>query len=170
MRAVKEQERHHEGNGGRDPAGRQKRIRKGRLGYTMCRYPPALRASPESQWSTVHRPIRCAMRCINYAKAQVPNLVVPREGCHARERRVLSFGSLVLPVLVLDHLGLTGGHEHAVHDGSLSPISYPPDRMVPLSDRRRSGVASNFASKLHTPQSPSHSLLDCIHPGEVDCP
>ena len=83
---------------------------------------------------------------------------------------MLAYGSLVLPVLVLDHLGLTGGHEHAVHDGSLSPISYPPDRMVPLSDRRRSGVASNFASKLHTPQGPSHSLLDCIHPGEVDCP
>ena len=122
------------------------------------------------QYTDMEHTIRCVMRYIKYAKAQVPNLVVPSEGCHARERRVLSFGSLVLPVLVLDHLGLTGGHEHAVHDGSLSPISYPPDRMVPLSDRRRSGVASNFASKLHTPQGPSHSLLDCIHPGEVDCP
>ena len=73
---------------------------------------------------------------------------------------MLSFGSLVLLVLVLVCLGLaTGVDEHDVHDRSLSPISYPLDRMVPLSDRRRSGVASNFASKLHTPQGPSHHFL-----------
>ena len=112
------------------------------------------------QYTDMEHTIRCVMRCIKYAKAQVPNLVVPSEGCHARERRVLSFGSLVLPVLVLVSLGLaTGAHEHDVHDGSLSPISYPPDRMVPLSYRPRSGVASNFASKLHTPQGPSHHFL-----------
>ena len=84
---------------------------------------------------------------------------------------MLPFGSLVLPVLVLLSRRLaTGAHEHDVHEGPLSPISYPPDRMVPLSHRRRSGVASNFESEVHTPQSPSHSLLDCIQPGELDCP
>ena len=84
---------------------------------------------------------------------------------------MLPFGSLILSVLVLLSLGLaTGAHEHDVHEGPLSPISYPPDRMVPLSHRRRSGVASNFESEVHTPQSPSHSLLDCIQPGELDCP
>ena len=73
---------------------------------------------------------------------------------------MLPFGSLVLPVLVLLSRRLaTGAHEHDVHEGPLSPISYPPDRMVPLSHRRRSGVASVFESKVHTPQSPSHSLL-----------
>ena len=73
---------------------------------------------------------------------------------------MLPFGSLVLPVLVLLSLRLaTGADEHDVHDGPLSPISYPPDRMVPLSHRRRSGVASIFESKVHTPHSPSHSLL-----------
>ena len=93
------------------------------------------------------------------------------ELCHAGQRQVLPFGSLVLPVLVLLSLRLaTGADEHDVHDGPLSPISYPPDRMVPLSHRRRSGVASIFESKVHTPQSPSHSLLDCIQPGELDCP
>ena len=83
---------------------------------------------------------------------------------------MLAYGSLVLPVLVLHHLGLTGVDEHAVHDGSLFPISYPLDRMLPLSDRRRSGVASNFEPKLHTLQSPSYSLLDSIQPGAVDRP
>ena len=84
---------------------------------------------------------------------------------------MLVYGSLVLSVLVLVSLVLaTGAYENDVQDGSLSPIAYPLDRMLPISDRRRSGVASNFASKVHTPQSPSHSLLDCIHPGEVDCP
>ena len=73
---------------------------------------------------------------------------------------MLPFGSLVLPVLVLLSLKLaTGADEHDVHDGPLSPISYLPDRMVPLSHRRRSGVASNFESEVHTPQSPSHHSL-----------
>ena len=73
---------------------------------------------------------------------------------------MLPFGSLVLPVLVLLSLRLaTGADEHDVHDGPLSPISYPPDRMVPLSHRRRSGVTVHSASKLRTPQSPSHHFL-----------
>ena len=73
---------------------------------------------------------------------------------------MLPFGSLVLPVLVLLSLKLaTGADEHDVHDGTLSPISYPPGRMAPLSDRPQSGVASNFASKVHTPQGPSHHFL-----------
>ena len=42
---------------------------------------------------------------------------------------------------------------------ALSPISYPPDRMAPLSHRPRSGVTSNFASTVHTPQGPSHHFL-----------
>ena len=73
---------------------------------------------------------------------------------------MLPFGSLVLPVLVLLSLRpATGADEHDVHDGPLSPISYPPDRMVPLSRRRRSGVTVHSASKLRTPQSPSHHFL-----------
>ena len=78
---------------------------------------------------------------------------------------MLPFGSLVLPVLVLLSLRLaTGADEHDVHDGPLSPISYLPDRMVPLSHRRRSGVASNFASNVHTPQRAplTHSLTAFI--------
>ena len=73
---------------------------------------------------------------------------------------MLPFGSLVLPVLVLLSLRLaTGADEHDVHDGPLSPISYLPDRMVPLSHRRRSGVTVHSASKLRTPQGPSHHFL-----------
>ena len=73
---------------------------------------------------------------------------------------MLPFGSLVLPVLVLLSLRLaTGADEHDVHDGPLSPISYLPDRMVPLSHRRRSGVTVHSASKLRTPQGPSHQLF-----------
>ena len=93
------------------------------------------------------------------------SFVMPsRDQCWPMEAWVLSF--LVLVALAL----ATEGHEHAAAAGSLSPISHPPNRMAPLSDRSRSGVASNLASKLHTPQSPSHSLLDCIQPGEDDSP
>ena len=54
------------------------------------------------------------------------------ELCHAGQRQVLPFGSLVLPVLVLLSLRLaTGADEHDVHDGSLSPIATFPSQNVP---------------------------------------
>ena len=82
-----------------------------------------------------------------------------RDQCWPMEAWVLSF--LVLVALAL----ATEGHEHAAAAGSLSPISHPPNRMAPLSDRSRSGVASNLASKLHTRR--------CCYPGAlapVRCP